>query len=129
MTQPPTRPVFHDSGDPIEDAVTILAPQMTAAVAGMALLKFTTGEFVRGYRHSRGGEPAFQHALAWLSAKQGNRRLAEQTLYGIVFPNLLRGTGMVAWAGFAHEQTDEDNLGVPVWWQKTTLSPPGRGRG
>jgi hypothetical protein len=131
MTQPPSRqrPVFHDSGDPIEDAKTILTPQVAAAIGGMAQLKFTTGEFIQGYRRARGGEPAYQHALAWLSVKHGNHRLAEQTLYGIIFPNLLRASGMVAWAGFAREQTEEDSLGVPAWWQKTVLSRPGKAGG
>ncbi len=79
MTQPPSRsrPVFHDSGDPLEDAKGILQPQMAAALTGMQQLKFTTGEFVQGYRRARGGEPAYQHALAWLSLKQGNRRGAD----------------------------------------------------
>ena len=100
---------------------------MTSALNGMAPLKFTTGEFIQGYRRARGGEPAWQHALAWLSVKQGDRRLAEQTLYGMIFPSLLRGSGMVVWAGFAREQAEEDSLGVPSWWQKTVLGGPKRG--
>ncbi|MBI4498170.1 MAG: hypothetical protein HY689_09755 [Chloroflexi bacterium] len=108
-----------EPADPFAAAAAVLAPLVPGAVAAMGDTPFTTGQFIRHLRRSRGGEPAYQHALAVLAqGRPEGRRLAEHSLHGIVIPGLLRATPGVAWMGFARSRPpDDEGPEVPAWWR------------
>lgn len=88
-------------------------------------LKFTTNQLIRAMRDDPEGEAAYQAALAVIKQHESWGQLSGQVLHGQIIPDLLRHSGQVRFAGFAHDAPpgDDDHLSVPSWWVKLDQEP------
>lgn len=109
------------SPETLRDAVEAIRPHFAAIIArAPAGGRFTTFQVIRAFRQDPAGEAAYQRALAGLAAAPGWGQAATQILHGQVFPELLRATPGVRFAGFAHDAPPDelDGTAVPSYWRK-----------
>lgn len=83
-------------------------------------LRFTTNQFIRAMLEQPDGRAAYEATLGVLRGHQSWGTLAKQVLHGQIIPDLLRASGQVRFAGFAHDAPagDDDGMSVPSWWRK-----------
>jgi hypothetical protein len=104
-----------------DEALQAIAPAVAFTLKrAPAGFRFTTTQFVRALREQPEGDQAYQRALSVIQANQSWGSLAGQVLHGQIIPDLLRSSGQVRFAGFAHDAPpgDDDGLSVPSWWLK-----------
>jgi hypothetical protein len=101
-----------------EHAVTAILPAVRETLARVPTARrFTTRQFVEALRLNAESEAAYQRALAALSENPDWLHAATQVLHGQVIPELLRASGNIRFAGFAHGEPD-DGTAVPCYWLK-----------
>ncbi len=92
----------------------ILEPHIKDIITRINVDEFTTAEFIQALQMDPAAGDAFKRALDhW---HESDDRLSRLVLHGQVIPQLLRKSGLVEWAGYAHGE--EDPYGVPAWWKK-----------
>lgn len=102
-----------------EEAYAILEPVVQEAVRRAGAGRFSTKGLIDEMRSSREGEEAYQAALAATQAAGAASHMAHLIVHGQVIPGLLRGSGLVRFAGFIHGDPDhDDGYAVPSWWQR-----------
>jgi hypothetical protein len=107
-------PTHHPIGDPLEAVTAYLAPFVTDIVERIDIDEFTTVEFIEAMQLDPAAREAYETALAmW---PDNDPHIARMVIHGQSIPQLLRATGLVEWAGFAHDQPDD--YAVPAWWRK-----------
>jgi hypothetical protein len=107
----------HAAGDPIEAVTQFLRPYIAPIVRRLNVDEFTTVEFIEAMRMDEATNRAYLMGLdRW---PESDEHLAKMVVHGQIIPTLLRETGLVEWAGFAHGE--EDPYAIPAWWRK--LSP------
>lgn len=107
----------HAAGDPIEAVMQFLRPYIAPIVRRLNVDEFTTVEFIEAMRMDEATNRAYLTSLdRW---PESDEHLAKMVVHGQIIPTLLRETGLVEWAGFAHGE--EDPYAIPAWWRK--LSP------
>lgn len=105
----------HQSSDPIEQVIAYLAPYIAPIVRRINVDEFTTLDFIEAMQMDEPTRLAYEEALRrW---PERDERLAKMVVHGQVVPVLLRETGLVEWAGYAHGL--DDPYAVPAWWRKT----------
>lgn len=98
----------------MQEITQTLKPYIAPIIERINVDEFTTVEFIEAMQMDPETNDAYQHALSrWI--EPGAHR-AKMVIHGQVIPILLRESGMVEWAGFAHEEQDE--FAVPAWWRK-----------
>lgn len=98
----------------VDEAVTLLRPYIAPLIERITVDEFTTVEFIEVMQLDDDTRAAYEHALRrW---PERNEQLAKMVVHGQVVPLLLRETGLVEWAGYAHGE--EDPYAVPAWWRR-----------
>lgn len=109
-------PSHHPIGDPVEDVIAFLAPYIAPLIERINVDEFTTVEFVEAMQLDDETRAAYEESLRrW---HESDPELAKMVIHGQVIPQLLRRSGRVEWAGYAHGTAD--NYAVPAWWRKVT---------
>ncbi len=104
--------------EPIVEATELLRPHIGSVVRRVNVDEFTTVEFVEVMQVDDGCREAYLQALdRW---PESDETLAKMVIHGQIIPELLRATGIVEWAGYAHGE--EDAYAVPAWWRKIEAS-------
>lgn len=105
----------------MQEITTLLKPHIAPIVERINVDEFTTVEFIEAMQLDPETKAAYDNAIErWI--EPGEFR-AKAVIHGQVIPLLLRETGMVEWAGFAHGEHDE--FAVPAWWRKLEPSDTG----
>lgn len=100
----------------MQEITELLRPYIAPIVERINVDEFTTVEFIEAMQLDPETCAAYQNAISrWI--EPGEFR-AKTVIHGQVIPLLLRQTGMVEWAGFAHGE--QDPYAVPAWWRKLT---------
>lgn len=98
----------------MQEITLLLKPYIAPIVERITVDEFTTVEFIEAMQLDPDTRAAYENALErWI--EPGEFR-AKAVIHGQVIPLLLRETGLVEWAGFAHGEPDE--FAVPAWWRK-----------
>jgi hypothetical protein len=108
-------PTRHPIGDPLEAATEFLAPFVTPIIERINVDEFTTVEFVAAMQLDPPTRDAYQSAIADYWGHE-DPEMAKMVIHGQVIPDLLRRSGLVEWAGYAHGI--DDPYAVPAWWKK-----------
>lgn len=102
----------------MQEITIMLKPHVAPIVERINVEEFTTVEFVEAMQLDPETKAAYDHAVErWV--EPGEFR-AKAVIHGQVIPLLLRETGLVEWAGFAHGE--KDDFAVPAWWRKLETS-------
>lgn len=108
-------PTHHPIGDPLEAVTEYLSPYVFDIVERIDIDEFTTVEFIAAMQLDPTTRAAYETALAmW---PDHDPHVARMVVHGQTIPQLLRASGRVEWAGFAHGEPDD--YAVPAWWRKT----------
>jgi len=108
-------PTHHPIGDPLEAVTEFLAPIVTNIVRRIDADEFTTVEFIEVMQTDDVARDAYDTALRmW---PDHDPCIAKMVIHGQAIPQILRESGLVTWAGFAHGE--DDDYAVPAWWRKT----------
>jgi hypothetical protein len=108
-----------DENQPTELAMEIMRGPLTALLWRVDADEFTTLQLIDVIELDEDAERAYAEALAlW----PHNERLGKMIVHGQVIPQLLRESGVVEWAGFAHGE--EDDYAVPAWWRQVEPVTP-----
>jgi hypothetical protein len=100
--------------EPIIEATEVLRPFVASIVRRVNVDEFTTAEFVEAMQQDDECRAAYLAALnRW---PESDETLAKMVIHGQIIPELLRATGLVEWAGYAHGE--EDAYAIPAWWRK-----------
>lgn len=104
--------------EPIIEATELLRPYIGSVVSRINVGEFTTVEFVEVMQTDESCRKAYLRALdRW---PESDETLAKMVIHGQIIPELLRATGLVEWAGYAHGE--EDAYAIPAWWRKLEAS-------
>jgi hypothetical protein len=111
-------PTHHPIGDPLEDVTAFLTPTVIDIVERIDVEEFTTVEFIDVLQTDDAARDAYETALRmW---PDHDPQIAKMVIHGQAIPQILRESGLVEWAGFAHGEPDP--YAVPAWWRKTRSS-------
>lgn len=108
-------PTHHPSGDPLDEVIDFLEPFVTPIIERIDADEFTTVEFVAALHMDPPAKLAYEDAISHYWGDD-DPELAKMVLHGQIIPALLRRSGQVEWAGFAHGE--DDSYGVPAWWKR-----------
>lgn len=98
----------------IQELTEMLRPYIVPIIQRINVDEFTTVEFIEAMQMDPETNEAYQQAVrSWI--EPGEFR-AKTVIHGQVIPILLRQSGLVEWAGFAHGE--DDQYAVPAWWKK-----------
>lgn len=98
----------------IQEITEMLRPYVAPIIDRINVDEFTTVEFIEAMQMDPETNEMYQEAIRrWI--EPGEFR-AKTVIHGQVIPILLRQSGKVEWAGFAHGESDE--YAVPAWWRK-----------
>lgn len=98
----------------MQEITELLRPYVPPIIERINVEEFTTVEFIEEMQMDPETNDVYQNAISrWI--EPGEFR-AKTVIHGQVIPLLLRQTGLVEWAGFAHGE--EDPYAVPAWWRK-----------
>jgi hypothetical protein len=76
--------------------------------------EFTTVDFVEAMQLDPATRAAYENTVAhW---PEGDEMAAKMVIHGQVIPTLLRQSGKLEWAGYAHGVADD--YAVPAWWRR-----------
>ena len=107
MTHPP-----EPQGDPIEELIDFLTPAAVAILRRLEADEFTTIDFIEVLKTDPEANAAYEEAVRrWGEGE----RYAKMVVHGQVIPLILRRSGLVEWAGYAHGEADD--YAVPAWWR------------
>jgi hypothetical protein len=108
-----------DENQPTAVALELLRDPLTALLGRIDSDEFTTLQLIEVIPEDPPTSEAYATALAlW----PRNERLGKMIVHGQVIPQLLRESGVVEWAGFAHGE--EDAYAVPAWWRRVQPATP-----
>ncbi|MGI8643156.1 MAG: hypothetical protein ACR2LS_03460 [Thermomicrobiales bacterium] len=98
--------------DPIAELVAILEAPLLDVLRRLEGEEFTTPEFIEVMLTDPAAAAAYHKAVrSWGETE----RTAKMVVHGQAIPAILRGSGLVEWAGFAYGITDP--YAVPAWWR------------
>ena len=98
--------------DPIEELIDFLTPAVTDILRRIDADEFTTIDFIDVLNSDATAAAAYEEAVRrWGEGE----RYAKMVVHGQVIPLILRRSGLVDWAGYAHGQADA--YAVPAWWR------------
>lgn len=108
-----------DENQPTAEAADLLRGPLRQLLALIDADEFTTLQLIDVVAEHPPSRVAYAQALAlW----PGNERRAKMIVHGQVIPQLLRESGVVEWAGFAHGEADP--YAVPAWWRRVGPATP-----
>lgn len=100
--------------EPIAEATRLLKPCIASVASRINVDEFTTAEFVEACQQDTGCQGAYREAVKlW---PEEDETLAKMVIHGQIIPELLRATGLVEWAGYAHGEADD--YAIPAWWRR-----------
>lgn len=107
-------PTLHPNRDPVDAAIDLLAPYIRGIIERINVDEFTTVEFISAMQLDPPTKDAYEESIRrW---NENNPEMAKMVIHGQVVPQLLRRSGLVDWAGYAHGE--DDPYAVPAWWRK-----------
>lgn len=110
--------VAHGTGEPLDDIVDYLEPFIRPLIDRIEVDEFTTVEFIEAMQLDEPTRQAYEEAIRHWPERDEYR--AKMVIHGQAIPLLLRQSGLVDWAGFAHDQHDE--YAIPAWWRKRSAA-------
>lgn len=100
--------------DQVEEIAEFLAPAVLDILRRVDADEFTTVQFIEVLQTDPDAAAAYAEALRrW--GEDGH--YAKMVVHGQVIPLVLRRSGLVEWAGYAHGEADP--YAVPAWWRMT----------
>ncbi|HLI50954.1 MAG TPA: hypothetical protein VKU87_04110 [Thermomicrobiaceae bacterium] len=106
--------VPHGTGEPLDDIVDFLEPFIGPLIERINVEEFTTVEFIEAMQLDEPTRQAYEAAVRHWPERDEFR--AKMVIHGQAIPLLLRQSGLVDWAGFAHGEPDQ--YAIPAWWRK-----------
>ena len=98
--------------DPIAGLIAILTAPVLSVLRRLEGEEFTTPEFIEVMLTDPDAADAYHEAVrSWGETE----RSAKMVVHGQAIPAILRQSGLVEWAGFAHGVADP--YAVPAWWR------------
>ncbi len=100
--------------DLVDELVEFLTPAVTDILARVDADEFTTTQFIEVLQTDPSADEVYHEALLRWGE---NERYSKMVIHGQVIPAIMRRSGLVEWAGFAHGEADD--YAVPAWWRRT----------
>jgi hypothetical protein len=98
--------------DEVEQLIEYLTPFVESIVDRLNVDEFTTVEFIDAMQMDMNAAAAYEESIRrW---HEDNTEMAKMVIHGQVIPQILRRSGKVSWAGYAHGA--QDPYAVPAWW-------------
>jgi len=98
--------------DPIEELIDYLTPAVVGILRRLDADEFTTIDFIDVLKTDPAANAVYEDAVRrWGEGE----RYAKMVVHGQVIPLILRRSGLVDWAGYAHGEADA--YAVPAWWR------------
>ncbi len=104
--------------DRMSQALALLAPHVIALLDQWLRPEFTTKQFIESLLTDEAAQAAYLLAVGLWPDFPPN--FGQKTVHGLIIPRLLRATGKAQWAGYVHDATQDDGLGVPAKWRRVT---------
>jgi len=107
-------PTHSRLGDPLEAAIAYMEPFVFDIVERIDADEFTTVDFIEAMQLDPDVAAAYERTVQeW---HEGDEAAARMVVHGQVIPTLLRKSGKLEWAGYAHGVADD--YAVPAWWRR-----------
>jgi hypothetical protein len=107
-------PTHSKLGDPLEAAIAFMEPYVYDIIERIDADEFTTVDFIEAMQLDPDVRAAYERTVTeW---HEGDEHAAKMVVHGQVIPTLLRKSGKLEWAGFAHGIPDD--YAVPAWWRR-----------
>jgi len=102
-----------------ERATDLLDPVVRDAIVHITARQFSTKRLIEEVCSTANGAEAYQQALAIAEEAGADATMARHIVHGQIIPFILRGSGLVRFAGFIHGMPSEDDgYGVPSRWRR-----------
>jgi len=99
--------------DVVEDIIDFLTPVVTDILERVDADEFTTVQFIEVLQTDPVADAAYHEALRRWGEDE---HYSKMVVHGQVIPTIMRNSGIVEWAGFAHGE--EDPYAVSAWWKR-----------
>ncbi|MFL5760167.1 MAG: hypothetical protein ACJ789_10530 [Thermomicrobiales bacterium] len=100
--------------DLVDELVVYMTPAVIDILERVEADEFTTTQFIDVLQTDPRADAVYREALRRWGE---NEHHSKMVIHGQVIPTIMRRSGLVEWAGFAHGEPDE--YAVPAWWIKT----------
>src|SRR3954454_12682529 len=100
--------------DLVDELIDLLTPAVFDILLRVDAEEFTTTQFIEVLQTDPNATEVYHEALRRWGE---NERYSKMVVHGQVIPTIMRRSGLVEWAGFAHGEPDD--FAVPAWWKKT----------
>jgi hypothetical protein len=97
--------------DLVDELVQFLLPPLTDILQRLDAEEFTTVQFIEVLQTDPVAKAAYEEALRRWGEDD---HYSKMVVHGQVIPTVLRASGLVEWAGYAHGE--DDPFAVPAWW-------------
>jgi hypothetical protein len=98
----------------IDELIDYLTPVVIDILERVDADEFTTVQFIEVLQTDPVADAAYHKALRRWGEDEHRSKMV---VHGQVIPTIMRTSGIVEWAGFAHGE--EDPYAVSAWWKKT----------
>jgi hypothetical protein len=100
--------------DVVDELIDFLTPTVIDILDRVDADEFTTVQFIEVLQTDPAANDAYLEALRRWGE---NDHYSKMVVHGQVIPTIMRRSGIVEWAGFAHGE--DDPYAVSAWWKKT----------
>jgi hypothetical protein len=97
--------------DLVDELVQFLLPSLVDVLQRIDAEEFTTVQFIEVLQTDSDAKAAYDEALRRWGEDE---HYSKMVIHGQVIPTVLRASGLVEWAGYAHGE--DDPYAVPAWW-------------
>ncbi|HET8522896.1 MAG TPA: hypothetical protein VFL82_06670 [Thermomicrobiales bacterium] len=97
--------------DLVDELVRFLLPPLIDILQRIDADEFTTVQFIDVLQTDPDAKAAYDEALRRWGEDE---HYSKMVIHGQVIPTVLRASGLVEWAGYAHGE--DDPYAVPAWW-------------
>jgi hypothetical protein len=99
--------------DLVDELTEFLTPAVVDILERVDAEEFTTVQFIEVLQTDPAANDAYREALRRWGEDE---HYAKMVVHGQVIPTIMRRSGLVEWAGFAHGE--DDAYAVPAWWNR-----------
>lgn len=109
MTTDPEGPLRTDRVDQLVERMAMPVLDLLSRIDAEA---FSTVQFIDFMQTLPETKAAYDDAIRWWGENETGSKMV---IHGQVIPAILRRSGQVEWAGYAHDEVDP--YAVPAWWR------------
>jgi hypothetical protein len=101
--------------DVVDELIVFMTPAVIDILERVDAEEFTTVQFIEVLQTDPTANEAYVEALRRWGEDD---HYSKMVVHGQVIPTIMRQSGLVEWAGFAHGE--DDPYAVSAWWRKTS---------